>query len=87
MPWPLMPSTRPGERRARDDFTAPFSLTGQSTVVVRGGQTLDDRPLGVQVVARLWREDVALAVAHSLEEEPRDSVRPRELAAVAEDSV
>ncbi|THF68161.1 amidase [Deinococcus sp. Arct2-2] len=69
----LTPVTRSGAVRHGDDeggidFTAPFSLTGQPAAVVRCGETADGRPLGVQVVARMWREDVALAVAHALEE-------------------
>jgi len=36
--------------------------------VVRGGTSSEGLPIGVQVVARPWREDVALAVAQVLEE-------------------
>jgi amidase len=36
-------------------------------VVVRCGTSADGLPIGVQVVARPWREDVALAAAHYLE--------------------
>lgn len=69
----LTPVTRSGAvRHGTDeggiDFTAPFSLTGQPAVVVRGGVSADGRPIGVQVVARCWREDVALAVAQVLED-------------------
>ena len=47
-------------------YTQIFSLTGWPCVVVRGG--LDGRlPIGVQIVARPWREDVALRVAAHLE--------------------
>jgi amidase len=35
--------------------------------VVRGGTSPEGLPIGVQLVARPWREDVALAVAQSLE--------------------
>ena len=45
-------AVRHGEDEGGIDFTAPFSLTGQPAVVVRGGQTPEGRPLGVQVVAR-----------------------------------
>jgi amidase len=34
---------------------------------MRAGLTPDGLPVGVQIVARPWREDVALAVAQLLE--------------------
>lgn len=48
-------------------YTLPYSLTGYPCVVVRAGATPDGLPIGVQIVARPWREDVALAVAHHIE--------------------
>jgi len=36
-------------------------------VAVRGGTSPEGLPIGIQVVARPWREDVALAVAQHLE--------------------
>ena len=48
-------------------YTAPFNLTGWPVAVVRAGTAPGDLPVGVQVVARPWREDVALAVAAHLE--------------------
>ncbi len=50
-------------------FTLPFSLTGYPCVVVRAGRSPEGLPIGVQVVARPWREDVALAVAHLIEQQ------------------
>ena len=35
--------------------------------MVRAGTSPDGLPIGVQVVARPWREDVSLAVAQYLE--------------------
>jgi len=49
-------------------FTVPYSLTGQPCVALRVGTSSDGLPIGVQVVARQWRDDVALAVAQHLEE-------------------
>ena len=34
---------------------------------MRGGTSSEGLPIGVQIVARPWREDVALAVAYYLE--------------------
>jgi amidase len=44
-----------------------FNLTGWPTVVVRAGTSSEGLPIGVQVVAPLWREDVALALARQIE--------------------
>lgn len=49
-------------------YTRVFNLTGWPAVVVRGGASPDGLPIGVQIVARPWREDVALAVALHLEQ-------------------
>jgi len=48
-------------------FTLPFSLTGYPCVAVRAGESAEGLPIGVQVVARPWREDVALAVGRHIE--------------------
>jgi amidase len=49
------------------NYTLPFSLTGNPCVVVRAGTSPEGLPIGVQVAARPWREDVALAVAKQIE--------------------
>jgi amidase len=48
-------------------YTKPYSLAGLPAVVVRGGDSLEGLPIGVQVVTHSWREDVALAVAQHIE--------------------
>jgi len=48
-------------------YTMTYNLTGWPGVVVRGGTSPEGLPIGVQVVARPWREDVALAVAQHIE--------------------
>lgn len=48
-------------------YTLPFSLTGYPAVVVRAGTSPEGLPIGVQIVARPWREEVALAVARHIE--------------------
>lgn len=47
--------------------TYTYNLTGWPAVVVRSGTSPEGLPIGVQVVARPWREDVALAVAQYIE--------------------
>ena len=55
------------ENRAGINYTATYNITGWPSTVVRGGTSPDGLPIGVQVVARPWREDVSLAVAQYLE--------------------
>jgi amidase len=50
-------------------YTMAYNLTGWPGAVVRGGTSPDGLPIGIQIVARPWREDVALAVAKLLENE------------------
>lgn len=53
----------------RFDYTIPFSLTGYPCAVTPVGVTSAGLPIGVQVVAHPWREDIALALAQILEQE------------------
>jgi amidase len=48
-------------------FTTPHSLTGWPAATVRCGTSADSLPIDVQLVARPWRDDVALAAALRLE--------------------
>ena len=48
-------------------YTMTYNLMGWPAAVVRGGSSREGLPIGVQVVARPWREDVALAVAALIE--------------------
>jgi amidase len=48
-------------------YTLPFSLTGQPCVVVPSGRSGEGLPIGVQVVGRVWREDVAIAAARRID--------------------
>lgn len=48
-------------------YTFTYNLTGWPAVVVRGGTSPEGLPIGVQVVARPWREDMALTVAQHIE--------------------
>jgi amidase len=49
-------------------YTALYNLTGWPAVVVRAGTSPEGLPIGVQIVARPWREDVALALAAQIED-------------------
>ena len=57
-------------------YTATYNITGWPSTVVRGGTSPEGLPIGVQVVARPWREDVSLAVAQYLEGALGGWVRP-----------
>ncbi|HZZ35928.1 MAG TPA: amidase [Caulobacteraceae bacterium] len=48
-------------------FTLPFSLTGQPVAVVPLATSDEGLPIGAQVVAARWRDDVALKIAALLE--------------------
>jgi amidase len=48
-------------------YTMTYNLTGWPAAVVRGGTAPNGLPIGVQIAARPWREDVALATAGRLE--------------------
>ena len=48
-------------------YVGAYNLTGWPGAVVRGGTSSEGLPIGVQVVARPWREDVALALARHIE--------------------
>jgi amidase len=52
----------------RYTYTAAHNLSGLPGAVVRGGTSPNGMPVGVQIVAQPWREDVALALAAVIEE-------------------
>jgi amidase len=55
------------DRLSAFSYTMTYNLTGWPAAVVRAGNSGEGLPIGVQVVARPWREDVALAVAGEIE--------------------
>jgi amidase len=65
-----LPAMRHGETSKNVEafsYVMTYNLTGWPVVVVRAGNSPEGLPIGVQVVAQPWREDVALAVAHYIE--------------------
>ena len=65
-------AARPHGASLADDYAAwshcmVYNLTMWPGAVVRAGEDAQGLPLGVQIVARPWREDVALAVAARIE--------------------
>jgi amidase len=49
-------------------YTMTYNVTGWPAAVVRCGESREGLPIGLQVAAHPWREDVALAMALRLEE-------------------
>jgi amidase len=56
------------ERLPCFSYTMTANLTGWPAAVVRAGSTPSGLPIGVQIVAGPWREDVALALAQLLQD-------------------
>jgi amidase len=48
-------------------YLIPYNISGQPAAIVRAGTSPEGLPIGVQIIARHWREDVALAVAQHVE--------------------
>ncbi|MFN2204024.1 MAG: amidase family protein, partial [Caldilineaceae bacterium] len=76
---PAGPQPAPAYRErdnARFAYTVPFNLTGYPVLVIRTGQDTHGMPIGLQVAARSWREDIALALGRMLEQELGGWQRP-----------
>lgn len=58
---------KPEESAGALNLLGAFNSTGWPVAVVRAGSTNEKLPLGVQVVAAPWREDICLAVASYIE--------------------
>ncbi len=65
--YPEMPHGATCERLPAFSYTMTYNLTGWPAAVVRAGTSPQGLPIGVQVAARPWREDVALTVAGHIE--------------------
>jgi amidase len=48
-------------------YTIPYSLSGNPCVVVRAGSSKEGMPIGVQVIARNFHDDVAMRAAAAIE--------------------
>lgn len=56
------------EHFAGFSYAATYNLTGWPAAVVRAGTSPEGLPIGVQIVANPWREDLALKVAKLVEQ-------------------
>jgi amidase len=66
-PAPPHGATETPELRDAVRWTTPWSMAGWPCAVVRCGTSAEGLPIGVQVVAPAWRDDLALALAAQLE--------------------
>jgi amidase len=66
--YQAIPHGTQGDRFAGFSYTMTYNLTGWPATVVRAGTARDGLPIGVQIISRPWREDIALAIARHLEQ-------------------
>lgn len=50
-------------------YTSLYNTLGWPSIVVRGGTSAEGLPIGIQIVAPPWREDICLSMAQFLEKE------------------
>ena len=65
--YPAMLHGTTWDSHAAFSYTITYNLTGWPAAVVRAGTSPEGLPIGAQIVARPWREDVALVVAQHIE--------------------
>jgi amidase len=64
---PAMPHGTSSANSTAFSYTMAYNLTGWPPAVVRAGTSPEGLPIGVQIVAHPWREDVVLALARHVE--------------------
>ncbi len=57
-----------GIRSVRANYWGAYNLAGWPGATVRCGTSAESLPIGVQILAAPWREDIALAIAAQLEQ-------------------
>ena len=69
VPWPALAhgSSFDTDKFPGFAYSMMHNLTGYPSATVRVGTSPEGLPIGVQIAARPWREDVALALARALE--------------------
>lgn len=75
--WPHPDPTKPQNDSGKEDwasikartggFCVAYNLTGWPAAVVRAGTSPEGLPIGVQIAAKPWKDNVALAVAGVIE--------------------
>lgn len=77
-PIPLDHPLPPPEMRSKASYTSQYNTTGWPAGVVRAGTSKDDPglPLGIQLVAQPWRDDIVLAAMAHIEKHSGGWVPP-----------
>lgn len=65
--YPALKNGELNQKFSGCSYTMTYNLTGWPAVVVRAGTSSAGLPIGVQIIARPWRDDVALAAAQWIE--------------------
>lgn len=65
--FPALPHGQAADQIDAFSYTMTYSLTDWPAAVVRAGTSPDGLPIGVQLVARSWREDIVLAAAQEID--------------------
>jgi amidase len=68
-PWPAEPTPQPPSN-VNFGYTTTYNNTGWPGAVVRAGTSPEGLPIGVQLITKPWREDIALAAAAFVEAAP-----------------
>lgn len=68
-PYPALRHGQSGDEDVKPGrwFTPPFNLSGWPVVTVRVGTSPEGLPIGIQIAANLWREDIAIKLALQIE--------------------
>ncbi len=68
-PWPALPhgGSFDADKLPGFAYAMMHNLTGYPSAAVRAGTSPEGLPIGIQIAARPWREDVALALARHVE--------------------
>jgi amidase len=67
LPAPAVRHGESGTPAYGDTYSEVHNLTGWPAATVRAGTSPEGTPIGVQLVAKPWREDVVLAAARVVE--------------------
>lgn len=79
-PAPPHGTTNDDDRLPGFTYASAYNLTGWPVTVVRAGTSAEGLPIGVQIVAPPWREDICLAAAARIEAELGGWTPPEDLA-------
>lgn len=74
--YPALKNGELSEKYMGCSYTMTYNLTGWPAAVIPAGVSPEGLPIGLQIVAGPWREDLVLTVAAKLEEQLQIKLRP-----------